>query len=180
MNHPDFRRAARVAYEQHRARSAALFALPLLLFPVLGCCLGAAERTACVVAIALLAVGVVALWRGQVAARALWPGVLAGLLPLGLALAARSYGHACLGGSCTSLCVPACALGGLLAGVAVAYAARRSKAPARYALVAGSAALLVGCLGCSCVGYAGMLGLALGLGVPLAVVSAYCMQKMPA
>ncbi len=167
MSTNDFERVVRASYERNRLRNAIVLALPVLLFPMLGCCLGTAAQTACVVGALLVIAGTWALWRGQAAGRAWWPGLLAGMVPLALALAARSYGHVCLRGSCTSLCVPACALGGVVAGLGVAYAARKNRAPATYAVTGALAAMLVGCLGCSCVGFAGMASLVAGLVVSL-------------
>lgn len=157
----------RAAYERSRVRSALWGAAPLLALPALCCGMGTPVLSAAIVAALLFAFAAFAMWRGQSVARALAPGLAAGLLPLGLAYAAKAYGHVCMGASCVSLCVPACAAGGVLAGLWVAYAGRKVASPLLFAASGGGAALLVGSLGCSCVGFGGVLGLAAGLLVPL-------------
>lgn len=157
-----FARAAR-AYELGRARRAATLAAPLVAIAVIGCCLGAQPVTSACVGIALVAAAWVFLWRGQALGKAVFPGVVAGLVPLALAVFARSYGHVCTGTECVSLCIPACTLGGLLAGLVVARTARHTASPGQFLLGSTSLAVLVGALGCSCVGFGGILGLGAGL-----------------
>ncbi len=102
---------ARRAYEGARLRRAALGTVPVALlagaaalvttelWPTLGAGLG------------LCLLGLLALWRGQGLQCALLPGVLAGALPLVLALCATRAGHHWLGAWCTPVCLAACALG---------------------------------------------------------------------
>jgi hypothetical protein len=87
--------------------------------------------------------------------------VAAGLVPLVLALCANHVHH-CSADGCMTLCVPACAVGGLAAGLAVAGVGNRRRAGAVFWLPASGLALLTGAMGCSCVGYAGVAGLGLG------------------
>lgn len=167
MDKAELLRAARVAYERRRILRALGLASLLALCPLSCCGVGTSWAAALIVSLLLLVLGAVALWRGQSAGRALAPGLLLGLVPLGLALGARAYGHVCMGQACASLCVPACAAGGLFAGAAVAMLARKAPQPWLVVGVGGGAAMLVGCLGCSCVGSSGIVGLALGMLVSL-------------
>jgi hypothetical protein len=105
--------------------------------------------------------GVVFLWYGRDLKRAVLPGVAAGLVPLVFALCASHFHH-CSDDACMSFCVPACAAGGLLAGLAVAVIGHRQRAGVAFWLAASGLALLTGSMGCSCVGYAGVAGLAAG------------------
>lgn len=154
---------ARSAYEAGRRGLASYVALPLLALGVLGACLGTRPVYAVLVGILIAAVAWVCIWRGRVAGRAVLPGVLAGLVPLTLAFAAQSYGHVCSGSECYSLCVPACTSGGFLAGLVIARLGRNVASPVRFWALAALLAGLEGSLGCSCVGFGGVLGLGVGL-----------------
>jgi len=88
-------------------------------------------------------------------------------VPLVFALCANSIGHLCSGDRCMTLCIPACATGGLLAGVVVTGLAVRRRSGIGFWLAASSVALLTGAMGCASVGYAGLVGLALGFGTGL-------------
>lgn len=63
----------------------------------------------------------------------------------------------------------ACILGGVLAGVAVAVAASRSREPMPMLASGGLIAVRVGAFGCACVGYGGMAGMILGTAASLSV-----------
>lgn len=162
---------ARRSYERGRATRAAMFAAPLTATALLAVCLGTRPSLAVGLGVALLASSWFFLWRGQSFGRAVFPGVLAGLMPLGLALAARSYGHVCTGSECVSLCVPACTSGGLLAGLLIARAGRHVSSKVTFFGSASLVAGLIGALGCSCVGAGGILGLAMGLVITLVPAS---------
>lgn len=154
--------SASLAYERGRKRWALLTAAPLLLLPLASYFLG--DRLGSSVALGALLVtgGAVLLWRGGELSQGLSAGLRAGLLPLGLAHAANLYGHICTPAGCTSLCVPACALGGVAAGVLVARAAARSN-HSMTVLVSGAAvAVAIGALGCACIGFSGMAGMVAG------------------
>jgi hypothetical protein len=118
---------------------------------------------ALVVGALIAAIAWLCIWRGRIAARAVLPGVLAGLVPLTLAFAAQSYGHVCTGSACYSLCVPACTSGGVIGGLVIAGLGRHVASPVRFWALAALLAGLEGSLGCSCVGFGGVLGLGLGL-----------------
>ena len=63
------------------------------------------------------------------------------------------------------LCVPACAVGGLVAGLAVAGVGLQRKSGVGFWLGASVLAVLTGAMGCSCVGYPGVGGLLVGYAV---------------
>jgi hypothetical protein len=67
-----------------------------------------------------------------------------------------------MGDHCMALCIPACATGGVLAGLAVAAVGIRRRSGIGFWLAASAVALLTGAMGCGCVGYAGLVGLVLG------------------
>lgn len=156
---------ALAAYEAGRRRLASHVALPLLVPGVLVAWLGHRPAFGAAIAASMAALAWVLVWRGRVAGRAVLPGALAGLLPLGMALGAQSVGHVCTGTECYSLCVPACATGGVLAGLLIARLGRHVASPLQFWAVAGLLAALEGSLGCSCVGLGGIAGLILGLSV---------------
>jgi hypothetical protein len=109
-------------------------------------------------------------FRGGIAARAVWPGLAAGFVALALPLFIRVFGHACFGPACMSLCLPACALGGAISGVAVGVRARHESAPLAFIAPAMLVAGLTGAMGCSLGGTFGILGMIGGLvagGAPL-------------
>ncbi|MFO0667456.1 MAG: hypothetical protein U0174_26130 [Polyangiaceae bacterium] len=151
------------AYERGRALRAAIVALSVASISVLVACLGGRVHTALVLGAGLLVFSWFCLWRGQTLGRTVFPGVVAGVVPLALALAAQSYGHVCTASGCMSLCVPACAVGGGIAGFVVARASRFVEAKVTFIAAASGLTMLVGSLGCSCVGYGGVVGLGLGL-----------------
>lgn len=152
-----------VAYERGRRRWAVVSVLPLTVLPLGSFALGHRLMPSLVFGGLLLTVAAVLLWRGQAFGRGLAVGLKAGVVPLVLAHAANLYGHVCTADGCTSLCVPACVLGGVAAGLIISGAAMRS--PVRWQVV-GSAAVsagLIGALGCACIGFSGVAGLVVGM-----------------
>ncbi|MET0793804.1 MAG: hypothetical protein ABW061_19955 [Polyangiaceae bacterium] len=105
--------------------------------------------------------GATMLWYGRDPKRAVLPGLLAGFVPLLLVLC-TSHLHGCMGDSCMMVCVPACSAGGLVAGLAVASVGNQRNAGSAFWLSASAVALLTGSMGCGCVGYSGVAGLAIG------------------
>ena len=101
------------------------------------------------------------LWYGRDPQRAVLPGIAAGLVPLVLALCANNM-HSCGPEVCASMCVPACTLGGVVAGLAVASVGNQRRAGVRFWLSASALALLTGSMGCACIGFAGVMGLGIG------------------
>jgi hypothetical protein len=115
----------------------------------------------------MFAVGVLLLWYGRELRRAVLPGLALGMLPLVLALCANHM-HSCGHGVCVSLCVPACVMGGLCAGVGIAVIGHRTRRSLGYWAAASVLILLTGAMGCSCAGYAGVVGLVAGFALGLA------------
>lgn len=114
-------------------------------------------------------------WRGQSYGRAVVPGLCAGSAPLVLPLVLRSTGLCCVGGVCLPLCMLACTLGGLVAGVSLGLRSAAEKQNRwRFLGAATSIAALAGVLGCAIVGTAGIAGMAiavLGSSLPVAVAA---------
>jgi hypothetical protein len=157
------------AYEASRLRFAIQVALPVALLPVTSFALGTPRPFALGLGLALMAAVGLLEWRGGGLARGGLTGLKAGLVPLLFAHAASAFGHVCTPQGCTTLCVPACATGGVLAGFAVEWLARRSPRPDLTRAVGLGVAFLTGALGCSCVGASGMLALVVALPASLAL-----------
>lgn len=157
-------RRARGRYEWARLRWSLLGMVPVSLVIAAALLLGKRPSSVALFGALLFATGVVVLWRGQELRRALWPGVLAGLIPLTAALVANRM-HICAGGHCTSLCLPACSLGGVVAGLVVSFVATRRSLSWGFWVAASSLALLTGAMGCACIGYAGVVGLVTGFAI---------------
>lgn len=155
----------RRAYEWSRLRRALVGFVPVVILMLAAVVFGGRVSTVVVVGPLLFAFGVLSLWRGRELGRGVLPGVLAGGAALLLVLCANRMGHYCTGESCMSWCIPACVAGGLLGGAYVGALGVRQRRGSGYWVSASAITLLVGALGCSCVGYSGMIGLALGYGV---------------
>jgi hypothetical protein len=163
-------RRARRRYERARLQRALLGVLPvaLLIAVILALRLHPHPQVMLVLGVGAFAGGAALLWFGREPARAVLPGLLAGLLPLWLALCARHWGHACTDAECIERCLPICAAGGVLAGLVVnAYGALRGRS-VWFWVSASSMALLTGAVGATCAGYQGVLGVAAGYAVGLA------------
>lgn len=154
-------RSARVAYEIGRLRLALLGMVPVVIIVAFASAFTHRLTSTLWLGVATLAVGAGMLWYGRDPQRAVLPGISAGLVPLVLALGAN-YVRACGPDGCSTLCVPACALGGAIAGLAVALWGNRRRAGARFWLPASGLALLTGSMGCACVGYSGLAMLGVG------------------
>ncbi len=101
--------------------------------------------------------------RGGLARRLAVPALLGGLIPLACGLCAMHVGHVCAGGVCSSVCVPACASGGVVAGLILGRMWALQRAPAS---VVGSGFVLCASLasvGCSCAGQGGILAMTAAL-----------------
>lgn len=154
-------RRARRAYERQRIVRAALAMGPIVVFIASVALL---VRPGLVpVAFGVLAVlaGLAMLWYGRDPQKAVLPGFAAGLVPLVLALGASRY-HYCGTSGCTTLCVEACSLGGVIAGLAIATVSGQRRLGLGFGVSASTVALLSGALGCACVGVGGLVGLGLG------------------
>jgi len=155
---------ARVRYEFARMRRALLGFAPVFLLVAMAALFAKRPSTTVGFGIAVFVVGAVLLWYGRDLRRAVLPGVAAGFVPLVFTLCANHIDHVCMGDECMSLCIPACATGGILAGIAVAVVGIRRRSGALFWMGTSAVALLTGAMGCGCVGYAGLVGLVLGFG----------------
>jgi hypothetical protein len=160
-------RRARIRYEVARLRRALLGFAPVLVLVAVAAVFAKRPSSTVAFGVATFAVGVVLLWYGRDLKRAVLPGLAAGIAPLVLVLCANHVGHMCMGDNCTMLCIPACAVGGIVAGLAVAAVGVQQRSGTGFWVAASSIALLTGSMGCACVGYAGLAGLALGLAAGL-------------
>ncbi len=167
MDSVDFvqlRRRVRLAYEWSRLRRALVGFAPALLVAAAAACLGGKPFDSAPFAIGLFLAGVLALWYGREAKQAVLPGVAAGLIPVVLTVAAMHIGHLCMGVRCSSVCIAACSTGGGGAGLVVGLVGARRHHPWLFWIAASGMALLTGAIGCGCVGYPGLAGLAAGYG----------------
>ncbi len=156
-------RRLRWAYELGRLRRAFLGVLPAAVVVAVAAYFAHRPLSTLGFGLATLTAGVAMLWYGRDPQKAVLPGIAAGLVPLVFALCANQI-HACGPDGCGSLCVPACTLGGVVAGLAVAGVGNQRKAGPWFWISASSLALLTGAMGCMCVGYSGIVGLGIGLG----------------
>ena len=154
-------RRARLRYELARAGRSVLGFAPAPLLVGVAAALGRRPESAVVFGSLLFVSGAFLLWRGQTLHRAVLPGLLAGVIPLACALVANR-GHACAGGHCSTWCLPACTAGGVVAGLAISWFATKRGLDWRFFLGASAVSLLTGAMGCSCIGYSGVIGLGAG------------------
>lgn len=169
MSTTELESRARRTYEIGRVRDASatlVVVAPLTAFSLVGC----GTPAATIALGALLAVAAVAFaWRGQSLGHAVWPGLLAGIVPFTVPFLCRVTGHACFGGACLLLPL-ACIGGGIAAGIALglhlARANRLASIPAAALLAA-----LAGSLGCALVGIGGVGGMVVGLSLGAAPVA---------
>lgn len=175
------RRRARLKYEWGRARRAVAGFAPVMVIVIAAALLGNRPASTLAIGSAMFVSGAVLLWYGRDLRRAVLPGVIAGMVPLTLALCANHVGHACSGESCMMLCLPACTLGGLVAGLAVAAVGHRGRHGFGFWGAASGLALLTGAMGCACVGYSGVAGLGIGFAAGLvpALVQRLSGQRAP-
>lgn len=155
-------RRLRSVYERTRFKRAFAGFSPIFVLVAAALVFGGRPTAALWLGPVLFGGGVFALWYGREPGRGVLPGALAGGVALLLALCANRVGHACTGERCVSWCVPACIAGGLLAGALVSVVGVRQRRGIGYWASASGITLLTGALGCSCVGFSGVIGLAGG------------------
>jgi hypothetical protein len=149
-------------YEWGRAKRALLGFAPVLLVASAAAALSHRPMAAATCGLVTFAAGATILWYGRDLKRTVLLGAVAGLVPLLLSLCSAHMGRWCNGGDWMMVCVPACVLGGLVAGLAVANVASRRRASVRFWVAASALALLTGTMGCTCAGVSGVFGLAIG------------------
>jgi hypothetical protein len=157
-------RQVRVAYELGRLRLSLLGVVPVLLVTAFAVLVTERPLSALAFGALTVAAGAGMLFYGRDPQRAVLPGVAAGMVPLVLALCANRVHH-CGADGCSTLCVPACIAGGILSGLLVASIGHRRGAGATFWWSASALALLTGAMGCTCIGFSGVIGLALGFGL---------------
>jgi hypothetical protein len=166
----DLKRRARYSYELARfakgLRTAALV-VPMTVVALGGC--GHRETAlAIAAALAVLATGLV--WRGGVAGRAVVPGLVAGVVPLGFPLVVCPL---CARFGAAHLPMLVCVAGGVASGAIVAaWAAREAQERAPFVFVAGLVAALAGSMGCAILGLGGVAAMAVGLALATPVALA--------
>lgn len=155
---------ARSAYEHGRLRHALHIAAPTLLIAAVAAILNRAIVWAAAGGSLLFAVVVFLCWRGRDVERGVKLGVLAGLLPFAaITLAHLAVPHACMGGRCYAVCLPTCALSGLVAGTVVGFAVARLEQRLWAWIAAGVGIALTGALACPFLGIMGVLGIGVGV-----------------
>ena len=157
---------ARRAYEAGRLRSAAIRALALIPLPALALGSGCQPRTVAIAGTLFLAAVGACFWRGGDWRRGALPGIAAGVVPLLTPTMLHACSQACRVGACGIMTL-ACAAGGLLGGLLLAWLApsprTRGAVPFVVACVVAGLAGAVGCLAYGAVGLAVMAaGLAVG------------------
>lgn len=158
------RRRARAAYEWSRLRRALVGFAPALVLAAMVALLGGKPFDSAPFGIGLFVAGVIALWYGREPKRAVLPGIAAGLIPVVLTLGTMHIGYMCFGDRCTPACMAACVCGGVGAGFAVGLVGARGGRRWPFWIAASTVAMLTGAMGCTCLGYAGLAGLAAGYG----------------
>ncbi|HZN03570.1 MAG TPA: hypothetical protein VFD06_08260 [Candidatus Polarisedimenticolia bacterium] len=157
---------ARHAYEGGRLTSAAVRTLALVPLPAVALGCGCQPRTVVIAGSIFLAAVGFCFWRGGDWRRGAIPGIAAGLVPLLTPAALQAGAHACRVDHCGLMTI-ACAAGGLLGGVLLAWLAPAPRSsgglPFVVACVVAGLAGAIGCLAYGAIGLAVMTaGLAAG------------------
>jgi len=114
-------------------------------------------------AVVLFAASTVLSWRGQSWGRAVWPGYLAGAVPLLLPTLTPAQSVCWIGGSCWRVCAVLCPVSGLLAGLAIGVLAMRQEGRRLPFLAATTlVAAATGAIGCALAGLSGIAGMLAG------------------
>lgn len=173
-------RRFRRIYELSRLKQAVFGFTPILMLVLAATAFGGQHSLVLLLGPLLFGAGVLALWYGREPARGVLPGALAGGAALVLVLCVSQMGHVCTGSECVSWCLPACIAGGLLSGALVSIVGVRQKRRAGYWASASGITLLTGALGCSCAGFAGVIGLVVGfLAVTAPSIAAAVLRRAP-
>src|SRR5882672_5559579 len=142
----------RRAYEKARLLHAVRASAPLLVLGVL--VLLVDRRPVVVLGLGglLFVAEALFVWRGQQLGRGALAGLAGGAIPLVFGLCMQIFQRWCGGTALSPGCTAVCVAGGLLAGLWIAWLARRQPSPLGFVLAAGTTALLMGSIGCACAG----------------------------
>jgi hypothetical protein len=127
----------------------------------------------------LLSVVVVALrWRGQTLARGVLPGLVAGSIGYAAPLIYASTKACCAGSACGEWCTLVCALGGLGTGLVLSRSVLRGP-DLSFALSVSIVAGLTAAIGCSTMGWVGLVGVVVGwvVSAPVLVFRQYAVAS---
>lgn len=152
-------RRMRRAYEFGRIKHAAAQSVPLFALTGIALYVGPLRGLDIAVASLLAATALLYRWLGQLAERTLQPGIVAGLFPLVLALTANAVSPGCAHGNALSLCALACAMGGVVAALHLTRFARTEGNERAAFWLAVLPTLLLGSLGCGCIGFTGVMAM---------------------
>lgn len=154
---------ARRAYELGRVRAALRIAPLVFAAAAAALACGRPPFSTCALAGLLLTLALGLSIAGGAGGHAVMPGLVAGTVALACPVLLHTVGHACLGPSCMTLGIPACIAGGAGAGALIALRAAGEESSGRFLLSAVAVAGLMGALGCSLAGAAGVLGMLAGI-----------------
>lgn len=174
-NDQTLKHAARRAYELGRICSACQVLLVVIPAAIAAAVLTSEAIHAAIAGTILAIAAVGMMYRGEVYARAVGPGLLAGLASAAAAIC-MCHAGVCGPGEGPVLCVAICLFGGAISGVIIVRRSLRFDSRRRTFLVsAAGIAFLTGSLGCAMLGVFGVAGLAAGVAigaVPLGLVLA--------
>jgi hypothetical protein len=165
---------ARRAYELGRLRWSLRVAPFVLIAAGAAMACGRPPGASCALGVCILALATGLGFAGGGAGRAVLPGLVGGSAALAMPLLVGTVGFACIGQACMSFCLPACVLGGAIAGALIGVRARREERGASFVLPALLLAGLTGALGCTMAGVAGVVGMVAGAlvaGTPVLLVA---------
>lgn len=156
------RAEARAAYERGRVRLAVL-AGALAIGPTALALSTWPDQLVTLPLFALAFVAIaVAVWRGGELGRGAIAGVIGGSVPVIAMVIASHVSHVCHGGFCLAICVPICALAGMLTGGFLAWRGARAGA-ARFWTAAGGVGSSIAAMACVPMGLGATIGLLMGL-----------------
>ena len=154
---------ARRAYQLGRLRWSLRLAPAVMAAFVAAVACGRPLDLCCALGAGALLLSVGLSFAGGEAGRAVTPGLVAGSFALVLPLAVRTIGHFCDSAACMSLCMPACVVGGALAGAFLALRAAREEGGGACIASGIVVAGLLGSLGCTLAGLSGVVGMLAGV-----------------
>jgi hypothetical protein len=165
---------ARRAYELGRLRWSLRFAPGVIAAAAAAVAAGRPAPVSCAFAAVLLPLVVALAYAGGSVGRAVIPGLESGAAALAMPLLVGTLGRACFGPACMFLCLPACVVGGALAGAFIARQAAREEREPGFVLAALAVAGLTGAMGCTMAGLAGVGGMLAGVvlgGAPVLIAN---------